>query len=346
MQTLENISLMQQACWSATKPLIFVPTMGALHQGHASLISDARKRAGKNGTVVVSIFLNPKQFHVAKDFDLYPRTLEADQVLCEQLGADLLFAPCVKEIYPSDNSIGVLEYELSAKLCGASRPGHFSGVVTILTKLFNIIAPTHVIFGEKDWQQLIITRRLVRDLHFPIEVISHPTVREEDGLAMSSRNKRLSKTERKVACKIYETLREVRARALNGESDTSVLLDFARKKLMAIRQATIDYVEILDEQRLQSLKKLTPGMTTARLFVALNIGETRLIDNIALSRIFHTDLLRRSGSESDPALDSHCDLSSMYTYSPASKYSSALPTQPSQSPLHDQHETSGLRNEY
>jgi len=289
MRTLEDISLMQQACSSATKPLIFVPTMGALHQGHASLISHARKRAGENGTVVVSIFLNPKQFHVAKDFDLYPRTLQADQVLCEKSGADFLFSPCVKEIYPLDSSIKVFEDELSVNLCGASRPGHFSGVVTILTKLFNIITPTHAVFGEKDWQQLIITRRLVRDLHFPIEVISHPTVREKDGLAMSSRNQRLSSKERRMACKIYETLREAKARALSGESDISALLDFTRKGLMTIPEATIDYVQILDEQRLQPLKKLALGTTSARLLVALNIGETRLIDNIALTRIFHTD---------------------------------------------------------
>jgi pantoate--beta-alanine ligase len=283
MQVIEKVSRMQQVCKNVARPLIFVPTMGALHEGHASLLRRARLLAGESGTVAVSIFLNPKQFHVAQDLELYPRPFAADQALCEETGVDLLFHPNVEEIYLREASFTVHEDQLSQGLCGASRPGHFEGVVTVLTKLFNIVAPDQALFGEKDWQQLAIVRRLVRDLNFPIEVISHPTVREQDGLAMSSRNVRLSPRERGVAPKIYEVLEQTRARATQGEHDVRTLLASTRRALQAIPNATIDYVEIVDENTLKPLKKVIVGTTLARLLIAVKIGEVRLIDNVEIN---------------------------------------------------------------
>jgi pantoate--beta-alanine ligase len=288
MKVIEQISLMQSICKDALRPLVFVPTMGALHEGHATLIRHARKLATEKGTVVVSIFLNPKQFNITKDLELYPRPFAADQLLCQQAGTDLIFHPSVAAMYPSDTSIEMEEKDLSLSLCGASRPGHFKGVVTVLTKLFNIVTPDLVLLGEKDWQQLAITRRLVRDLNFPIEIIPHPTIRENDGLAMSSRNARLSPLERNEASKIYEALKKTRARTVEGESDVSMLLASTRKDLEAISNATIDYLEVVDERTLIPLAKVLHGTTPARLLVAVKMGETRLIDNIGLARLFHT----------------------------------------------------------
>ncbi|MFZ4116436.1 MAG: pantoate--beta-alanine ligase [Chthoniobacterales bacterium] len=282
MQVIEKVALMQQACKCAARPVVFVPTMGALHEGHSSLIRHARTLAGKSGTVVVSIFLNPKQFNLAHDLELYPRPFAADQALCEKIGADLLFHPSVEEIYLPGASLTVHEDQLSRGLCGTSRPGHFEGVVTVLTKLFNIVAPNQVILGEKDWQQLSIVRRLVRDLNFPIEVISHPTMRETDGLAMSSRNARLSAQERAVAPQIYEALMQTRAHLLAGESDVATLLASTRRALEAIPNASIDYVELVEDNTLQPLEKVVTVTTPARLLVAVKIGETRLIDNVGL----------------------------------------------------------------
>ena len=281
MKVIELTTLMQQTSRHAARPLVFVPTMGALHEGHASLIRHARELAGTSGTVAVSIFLNPKQFTSAQDLELYPRPFAADQALCEEAGADLIFHPSAEEMYPSDTSVTVQETQLSRGLCGASRPGHFDGVATVLTKFFNIISPDQVVFGEKDWQQLAIVRRLVRDLNFAIEVIGYPTVREEDGLALSSRNTRLLKGERVVAPKIYEALEETRRLVLQGESDVSTLLESTRTALKAIPGATIDYIEIMNEETLTPLSNITEP-SKPRLFVAAKLGETRLIDNISL----------------------------------------------------------------
>lgn len=273
---------MQQARREVARPLVFVPTMGALHEGHAALIRQARTIAGETGSVAVSIFLNPTQFNSVEDLKLYPQPFEADKMICEKAGADLLFHPRVEEIYFPDHSVKVEETELAQVLCGASRPGHFSGVATVLTKMFNIITPDKVIFGEKDWQQLAIVRRLVRDLNFPIEVIGHPTVREADGLAMSSRNARLSPQERDVAPKIYETLQQTAQRVRDGEKKVSALHVAAQAALEAIPGAVIDYVEIRNEETLESLQEISEN-SKPRLFVAIKLGETRLIDNIAVS---------------------------------------------------------------
>jgi pantoate--beta-alanine ligase len=180
----------------ASSPVVLVPTMGALHDGHATLIDEARCRAGQNGCVVVSIFINPTQFGPNEDFAKYPRTLEEDLAICRRHGADAVFTPVAEEIYPMNDSTFVDETSLSLGLCGESRPGHFRGVCTVVAKLFQIIRPDAAVFGEKDYQQLAVIRRMVRDLFFPIEIIGHPTVREADGLALSSRNRYLSPEDR------------------------------------------------------------------------------------------------------------------------------------------------------
>jgi len=281
LRVIEQVALMQQECRRVARPLVLVTTMGALHEGHAALIRYARKIAGPQGTVAVSLFLNPKQFNSVEDLKLYPQPFEADKALCEQAGTDLLFHPHAEEIYLSDHSVNVEEQQLSRVLCGASRPGHFTGVATVLTKIFNIITPDKVVFGEKDWQQLAIVRRFVQDLNFPIEVIGYPTVRETDHLALSSRNTRLSQAERETAPKIYAALQQAAEQVAQGEKKVSVLLTATRAALEAIPGAIIDYVEIMNEETLEPISEITKA-SKPRLFVAVKLRETRLIDNIFL----------------------------------------------------------------
>ncbi|MDQ3623785.1 MAG: pantoate--beta-alanine ligase, partial [Verrucomicrobiota bacterium] len=188
-----------RVCQQARRPLVLVPTMGALHRGHAALIRRARRRAGPAGTVVVSIFVNPAQFGPKEDFSRYPRDLSADRELCVGHGADLLFLPSADEMYPPGFSTWVLEEKVSASLCGASRPGHFRGVCTVVLKLFQITRPDAAIFGLKDFQQWVVIDRMVRDLNLPVTIVPVPTVREPDGLALSSRNQFLSAEERAQA---------------------------------------------------------------------------------------------------------------------------------------------------
>jgi len=248
--------------------------MGALHAGHAALIRSSRKLAGRRGAVVVSIFVNPTQFGPMEDFSSYPRPFRNDLSICRESGADAVFAPSVEELYGGDASVTVDESLLSQALCGRSRPGHFRGVCTIVAKLFLIVQPTHAVFGEKDWQQLAILRRMVRDLNFPVEVIGHPTVRGADGLATSSRNAYLTAGERAVAPRIYEALRS--AASKNAPAAVEA---FARKALSAIPGARVDYVEAVDASSLLPLKnRKTPG----RLAAAVFLGKARLIDNVAI----------------------------------------------------------------
>ena len=256
------------------RPMVLVPTMGALHEGHAALVRKARKLAGPDGFVAVSIFVNPTQFGPKEDFGAYPRTWEADLELCEKNGADGIFHPSVEEVYADDRSITVEEASLSNVLCGASRPGHFRGVCTVVAKLFNILRPDTAVFGEKDWQQLAIIRRMVRDLNFPVKIVGHPTIREKDGLAMSSRNAYLTPEERAVAPGIQQAMKEAARLAT-----PSKILHAARTKIARIPGGRIDYVELVDAETLQPAANLR---RPARLAAAVFLGKARLIDNIGV----------------------------------------------------------------
>ena len=255
--------------------------MGALHEGHAALIRRARLAAGNQGCVVVSVFVNPTQFNAKTDLLHYPRTLAQDRALCLREGVDLLFHPSPEEMYAGDASVMVREKSLSSGLCGASRPGHFDGVCTVVAMLFQIVRPEIAIFGEKDWQQLAVIRRMVRDLKMPVKILGHPTVREEDGLAMSSRNRLLTQEDRRVAPRLYQALVAVAMEAEAGETSVAKLRRHLLADLAAIPGATIDYAEIVHGETLSPLKTLD-GTPSARALVAVRLGSVRLIDNLQL----------------------------------------------------------------
>jgi pantoate--beta-alanine ligase len=253
-----------------------VPTMGALHEGHASLIRRARELCGY---VVVTIFVNPTQFGPREDFAKYPRTLETDRELCWQSGADLIFAPPVEEMYAANSLTFVEVAKLGDHLCGPSRPGHFRGVATVVLKLLNILQPDVAVFGAKDGQQVRIIRQMVRDLNVPTVIEIAPTVREADGLAMSSRNRYLSPTERTAAPGIYRALLEIKETVAAGETDVSRLESALTARLAAMPESRVDYARIVDDAMLQPLARLDRPALAA---VAVFFGATRLIDNITL----------------------------------------------------------------
>jgi pantoate--beta-alanine ligase len=262
---------------SQPKPRVLVPTMGALHKAHGELIRVAREVAGKNGAVAVSIFVNPLQFEPGSDYERYPRPEKADEEFCRSAGVDLLFRPQVEEVYPNDRSTFVEETSLSSTLEGKSRPGHFRGVCTVVAKLFNILGPNAAVFGEKDFQQLAIVRRMVRDLNFQVDIIAMPTVREEDGLACSSRNRYLSREERKQAAVLFKALRAAES---SGKQSATDIVALARKVISEAPLARIDYVEVVDAESLQPVEMAGPNTV---LLLAVFFGKTRLIDNIRLA---------------------------------------------------------------
>lgn len=261
------------------KRRVLVPTMGALHQGHRELIRIAREAAGQEGEVAVSIFVNPLQFAPGGDYEKYPRPERDDDDFCRDGGVDILFRPTVEEMYAADFSVSVEENSLSNTLCGRSRPGHFRGVCTVVAKLFHVLAPQAAVFGEKDFQQLAIIRRMVRDLDFPIEIIGAPTVRDADGLACSSRNEYLSPTERGQASVLQRALQEARRLAASGERSAPVILDAARKVIASAPLARVDYLALVDAETLQPISVVGPHSLIA---VAAFFGQTRLIDNLRL----------------------------------------------------------------
>ena len=257
---------------------VLVPTMGALHRGHLELIRLARERAGNDGEVAVSIFVNPLQFEPGSDFEKYPRPESTDEKFCADAGVNLLFRP--REMYFDDRSVYVEETRLSAGLCGASRPGHFRGVCTVVAKLFHLLAPNAAVFGEKDYQQLAIIRRMVRDLNFPIEIIGVPTVREADGLALSSRNQYLNTDERAAAPVLYQAMLRVKELAAAGENSVTKLIGTATNMITSAEGTRIDYINIVDRENLQPVEILRPN---ALIALAVFIGKTRLIDNLRLT---------------------------------------------------------------
>lgn len=264
------------AARAAGKTIGFVPTMGALHDGHAALIRRARIECGY---VVVSIFVNPTQFGPNEDFSRYPRTLPEDRTICERERADLVFAPDVAEIYPPNARTVVDVREIGDYLCGASRPGHFRGVATVVLKLLNIVQPDRAYFGQKDAQQARLIQQLVRDLDVPTAIVLVPTVREVDGLAMSSRNRYLGPEDRKRATVLIQSLRELRNRFAAGERDTGALRALMIERVRETPGATLDYAEIVDADSFQPVAQIT-GPAVAAL--AVKFGATRLIDNIEL----------------------------------------------------------------
>lgn len=253
--------------------------MGALHRGHLELIQVARSKAGEDGEVAVSIFVNPLQFAPGGDYEKYPRPEKDDEELCRNAGVDLLFRPSPAEMYAADSSVAVEENSLSSTLCGKSRPGHFRGVCTVVAKLFHILAPHVAVFGEKDFQQLAIIRRMVRDLNFQISIIGVPTVRESDGLACSSRNRYLSAAEREQASALYGALSEGTRLAASGERSAFAIIAAARKVIERSPLARIDYLELVNADTLQPIEVVQPNSLMA---LAVCFGQTRLIDNIRL----------------------------------------------------------------
>jgi pantoate--beta-alanine ligase len=258
---------------------VLVPTMGALHRGHGELIRIGREAAGKNGELAVSIFVNPLQFAPGGDYEKYPRPEETDDEFCRNAGVDILFRPSADEMYPPDFSVVVEENSLANTLEGRSRPGHFRGVCTVVTKLFHLLSPDAAVFGEKDFQQLAIIRRMVRDLNFPIEIIGAPTVREADGLACSSRNEYLNAAERQQAPVLQRALQEAR-RVAAGQRSVEALLAAARKVIATAPLARIDYLEVVNANTLQPVAEAGPD---SLIVVAAFFGHTRLIDNLRLS---------------------------------------------------------------
>ena len=250
-----------------------VPTMGYLHAGHRSLIEQARRACDQ---VIVSIFVNPTQFGPHEDFARYPRSLERDLALCQEAGANLVFVPEVAEMYPSANLAYVDVRQLGDHLCGASRPGHFQGVCTVVAKLFNICQPDIAFFGEKDAQQLAIIRKMTQDLNFPIEIAGCPIVREADGLALSSRNVYLSPVERKAALVVPRSLNQARTLLKSGIREASQIIAEIESTIAGEPLTRLDYAAVVDSQNLQPVNRIEQPVLVA---IAVFVGQTRLIDN-------------------------------------------------------------------
>jgi pantoate--beta-alanine ligase len=258
-----------------------VPTMGALHEGHASLLRRARK---ERGAVVMTLFVNPLQFEDAADLAAYPRDEPGDLEAADRLGVDLVFAPRPEEMFPGGPPDVTIDVgSLGERLEGASRPGHFRGVATVVARLFNIVGPARSYFGEKDAQQLAVVRRMVRDLAFPVEIVACPTVREADGLALSSRNRRLGRVEREAAGCLFLALSEAAELARGGERDAAAIVAAMAREVGATPLARLDYAAVVDDETFEDVRALAPGRE-ARALVAASFGATRLIDNIRLPR--------------------------------------------------------------
>ena len=280
MLILKTVAALRRFRARARGKVVLVPTMGALHAGHADLIRRARKLAGKSGTVIVSIFVNPTQFGPKEDLSRYPRPFAADAKLCKTLGTDAILHPNPDEIYPEGFSTYVNEEQVSSGLCGASRPGHFRGVCTVVLKLFTICQPDLAVFGLKDYQQCSVIARMVRDLNIPVKLVFAPTIRESDGLALSSRNVYLSAEERAQAPALRRGLLSAQAAFGTGERSAAKLRRMVEKEIRKASLNSVDYVEVVDGESLAPTRTVKSGDTIA---LAVYFGRTRLIDNIQLA---------------------------------------------------------------
>jgi pantoate--beta-alanine ligase len=278
-RTRAELAALLAAARAQGRAVALVPTMGALHEGHASLLRTARERVGANGLVVTSIFVNPLQFGAGEDLDRYPRTLDADLKVCEREGVDVVFAPGLEEVYPGgEPMVTVQPGPLAEALEGATRPGHFGGVLTVVAKLFGLVRPDVAVFGEKDYQQLVLVRRMVVDLELGVEVIGAETVREDDGLALSSRNRYLDPEQRRQAAVLSRALRAAQERASYGLPAARWA---AMHELRTEPGVDVDYLAIRDPD-LGELPDYPEPSTPARILVAARVGGTRLIDNLPL----------------------------------------------------------------
>lgn len=275
---IKQISAVIRKIKAKGKKVGFVPTMGALHEGHLSLIRRAHK---ENDFTVVSIFVNPAQFAPGEDFKKYPRNLKRDTLLCKKEGVDIVFYPAIKEMYPDEFRTYVTVEGLSSLLCGESRPGHFKGVATAVTKLFNIVSPDAAYFGQKDAQQAVIIKRLVRDLNMPVKIKIMPIIRDKDGLAISSRNVYLDARERKEAAVLFSALKLAGGLVNKGITDSREVVRRVSGLIKAKKKARIDYVSVVDLQGLKPVKKIKDNCLIA---LAVWLGKTRLIDNIVISK--------------------------------------------------------------
>jgi pantoate--beta-alanine ligase len=273
-KTIQSVRKLVQAARRGGKKIGLVPTMGALHAGHISLIKAAKRKCD---FVVVSIFVNPTQFGQGEDFQKYPRQLKIDLKLCRKAGVDLVFVPAAKEMYPYENLTWVKVEKLSEPLCGRFRQGHFRGVATVCAKLFNIVLPDLAFFGQKDAQQGIIIKRMVADLNMPLKIIICPTIREESGLALSSRNQYLTGRQKQDAATIYQSLRTAMKLIKSGVRNSNLLKTQMKKILNQIPSLKIQYISIVDAETLRDLNRISGKVLIA---IAVKLGTTRLIDNI------------------------------------------------------------------
>ncbi len=279
MKIINHIPEMQR--WSEArrlegKKISCVPTMGFLHEGHLSLVREGKKRAD---VVVVTIFVNPMQFNQASDFDKYPRNVEQDQRVLEEVGTDVLFYPTAPEMYPENFQTAVEVEKVTQPLCGAFRPGHFRGVTTVVAKLFNIVKPHFAIFGEKDFQQCVAIQRMVKDLNFDVEVIPMPTIRETDGIAMSSRNARLSESGRQISLCISRALKQAQEMVTRGERSSAAILTMVQDTLAQQGGTRLEYASLCHPETLEETSQIS-GPTL--LAIAAWVGDVRLIDNRVL----------------------------------------------------------------
>ncbi|MFP4159401.1 MAG: pantoate--beta-alanine ligase [Desulfobacterales bacterium] len=277
MRDIEQMQETAEGLRQQGKSIALVPTMGFLHEGHLSLIRHGRQNAD---ILVVSIFVNPTQFGPGEDYESYPRDPEKDSALAENQGADILFMPEKNDLYPRGYETYIYQESLPQHLCGLSRPGHFTGVMTIVAKLFNIIKPHYAVFGEKDYQQLAIIRKMTADLNFGIHIIGAPTVREPDGLAMSSRNKYLNQRQRNSALQLNRALSEAQEMTVKGENRARILIEAAVEKVSASPEVSIDYVKVCDPETLEDMEVVD---RPALMALAAKVGRTRLIDNAMLT---------------------------------------------------------------